>query len=104
MRNKLGQKITKHERSKQIMSTTPKQDNDNIMTLAEVLSYLKISRESVNKAIKNGQLRTFKIGNRYRFLRSDINQYIDNMCTPTITMEAKNETEDNRICNTTQKK
>lgn len=84
------------------MSTAPKQDNDNIMTLAEVLSYLKISRESVNKAIKNGQLRTFKIGNRYRFLRSDINQYIDNMCTHA-TMEAKYETEDNRICNTTKK-
>lgn len=84
------------------MSTTPEQDNDSIMTLAEVLSYLKISRDSVNKAIKNGQLRTFKIGNRYRFLRSDINKYIDNMCI-RITMEAENETEDNRICDTTKK-
>ncbi len=45
---------------------------NEIMTVEEVMEWLKITKRSVNDWIKKGQLPAFKIGKTIRIKRSDI--------------------------------
>lgn len=53
-------------------------ENDGIMTMGEVCGYLKISRNTADKLIKNGELKAFRVGRVYRILKSDVDSYIHN--------------------------
>lgn len=47
-----------------------------VMTTEEVVAYLRISRKTINKLIKNKELPAQKIGKNYRFLKSEIDRYL----------------------------
>jgi excisionase family DNA binding protein len=43
-----------------------------VMTSREVMAYLKISKPTLYRMIRLGDLRAVKIGKNYRFLKEDI--------------------------------
>ena len=47
-------------------------DNGKIMTINEVASFLKLSKITIYKLIKNGDLPAFRVGNSWRFDRDKI--------------------------------
>lgn len=47
-----------------------------VMTTEEVVAYLRISRKTINKLVKNKELPAQKIGKNYRFLKSEIDRYL----------------------------
>jgi excisionase family DNA binding protein len=47
-------------------------DNGKIMTINEVASFLKLSKITIYKLIKNGELPAFRVGNSWRFHRDKI--------------------------------
>jgi len=49
---------------------------DEVMTIQEVADYLKLTRQTVYKLLKNGDLKAFKIGRSIRILRSEIKRFI----------------------------
>ena len=50
--------------------------NQNIMTIKQVAEYLKVSRRTIYKLVKEGTIPTFKIMNMWRFEQSQIDQWI----------------------------
>jgi len=48
------------------------QDNVNIMTINEVAAFLKLSKITIYKLIKKGELPAFRVGNSWRFHRDKI--------------------------------
>jgi len=65
---------------KLIPTTSPKPANDRVaarlsgevMDLNEVCDFLRLSRSSVKRAIKAGEIPALKIGTQWRFRRTDI--------------------------------
>lgn len=51
-------------------------NNEDIMTLAEVAEYLKISEKSVLRMIQKEQIPCAKVGNQWRFMRSMIDDWL----------------------------
>ncbi len=49
---------------------------DEVMTIQEVADYLKVTRQTVYKLLKNGNLKAFKIGRSTRILRSELKRFI----------------------------
>jgi len=47
-----------------------------IMTSREVMAYLKISKPTLYRMIRLGDLRAVKIGKNYRFLKEDIEELL----------------------------
>ncbi len=47
-------------------------DNSQIMTVEEVAAYLKLSKITVYKLVKKGQLPGFRVGNSWRFRKDRI--------------------------------
>ena len=47
-------------------------DNGNVMTITEVASFLKLSKITIYKLIKRGELPAFREGNAWRFYRDKI--------------------------------
>lgn len=47
------------------------------MTIPEVAEYLRVTRQTVHKLIKDGKLNFFKIGRSTRILRSEVKKFID---------------------------
>ncbi len=52
-------------------------NNDEIMTVAEVAEYLKISEVTTYKFVKQGKIPGFKIGRYWRIKRSDLTEFIE---------------------------
>lgn len=52
-------------------------DGLGLMTIKEVMVYLKIRESKVRKMILNKEIKYIKIGNLIRFRRIDIEKYID---------------------------
>lgn len=50
--------------------------NDEILTVAQTATYLKVSDKTVLKRIKNGELVASLVGRVYRIKLSDINAYL----------------------------
>lgn len=46
------------------------------MTVAEVADYLSLDPQTVSRKAQNGDLPAFKVGNRWRFDREDIDRWI----------------------------
>lgn len=50
---------------------------DKVMTIPEVAEFLKVTRQTVHKLIKSGDLKAFKIGRSTRILCEDLLDYIN---------------------------
>ncbi len=55
------------------MGTAPKSE---LMTVAETCLYLKITTRTLYRYIQNRQIPAFKLGKEWRFVRSDLEQWI----------------------------
>lgn len=59
-------------------NTTNNATFDSILTLQDVMKYLKISRSMIYKMMDKGEIKGFKIGNQWRFKKEDIDSFINN--------------------------
>ena len=55
------------------MGTAPQRE---LMTVAETWLYLKITTRTLYRYIQNRQIPAFKLGKEWRFVRSDLEQWI----------------------------
>lgn len=51
-------------------------NNDQLMTLDEVAKFLKVSRPTIYRKVKSGEIPAKKIGRSWRFLKSDLMQLV----------------------------
>ena len=51
---------------------TPNKDSSQIMTVEEVAEFLKLSKITIYKLVKKGQLPGFRVGNSWRFRKDKI--------------------------------
>jgi len=49
---------------------------DEVMTIPEVAEYLKVTRQTVHRLMKDGKIKAFKIGRSTRIMRSEIERFI----------------------------
>jgi len=49
---------------------------DEILTLEEVVAYLKAGRRTVYRFAASGQIPAFKLGGSWRFRRTELDQWI----------------------------
>lgn len=47
-----------------------------VMTTAEVMDYLKISRKTLLKLVHRGEIPARKVGKDFRYLKSEIDNYL----------------------------
>lgn len=52
------------------------EQKNEVMTTVEVVSYLKVSRKTVMKLVHEGKIPAKKIGKNYRYLKSEIDNYL----------------------------
>ena len=50
--------------------------NQNLMTLKEVCNYLGVTRYTIYRLIKDGQLPASRVGGQWRFRRSEVEEYL----------------------------
>jgi excisionase family DNA binding protein len=55
------------------MGTAPKNE---LMTVTETCRYLKITSRTLYRYLRNRQIPAFKLGKEWRFVRSDLEQWI----------------------------
>jgi len=53
-----------------------KQPKSEIMTAEETCRYLKITQRTLYRYLRNRQLPAFKLGKEWRFVRSDLEEWI----------------------------
>lgn len=53
-----------------------KQPKSEIMTAEETCRYLKITQRTLYRYLRNRQIPAFKLGREWRFVRSDLEQWI----------------------------
>ena len=51
-------------------------ENDEVFTTKEAVEYLKTTKTTILKMIKDGRLKANKVGRGYRFLKSEIDNYL----------------------------
>jgi excisionase family DNA binding protein len=51
--------------------------NDQILTLKEVSSYLKLAEKTAYRLVSEGKLPGFKVGGSWRFRRDDLHAWIE---------------------------
>lgn len=56
-----------------VMGTSPKSE---LMTVAETCRYLKITPRTLYRYLRSRQIPAFKLGKEWRFVRSDLEQWI----------------------------
>lgn len=59
-----------------MMLTHKNEPKINLLSPAEVCSYLNIGRNTMYKLLQDGQLSAFRIGNRWKIPESSINDFI----------------------------
>ena len=50
---------------------------DNLMTLAEVAAYLRLSKDTVYRMASSGKLPASKVGSQWRFRKGDVDQWLE---------------------------
>ena len=50
--------------------------NNEVMNTDEVVQYLRITRKTLLKLIKDGQLKARKVGKNYRYLKTEIDHFL----------------------------
>lgn len=56
----------------------------NIYTIEELQKDLKVSRNTVLKLIKNGEIQAIKVGTQYRIPEENVKRFISNATLPTM--------------------
>ncbi|MAF74844.1 helix-turn-helix domain-containing protein [Alteromonas macleodii] len=51
--------------------------DDEILTLEEVASYLKLAKKTAYRLAAEGKLPGFKVGGSWRFKKADVNDWIE---------------------------
>jgi len=54
------------------------QENSEIMTIDEVADFLKLSKITIYKLVKKGDIPAFRVGNSWRFQRDKIELMVTN--------------------------
>ncbi|MEW6245156.1 MAG: helix-turn-helix domain-containing protein [Nitrospirota bacterium] len=54
----------------------PKEVRNELLTVAETCRYLKVTPRTLYRYIRNRRLPGFKLGKEWRFVRSDLEQWI----------------------------
>ena len=49
-------------------------DNQEILTMKEAASYLKITEKTLLKLIKEGRVRSLRVGNAIRFIKDELTE------------------------------
>ena len=52
-------------------------DLTRLLTVAEVASVMRVSRMTVYRLIRRGQLKAIRVGRNYRVREDDLNQYLE---------------------------
>lgn len=47
-----------------------------VMTTDDVVSYLKVSRKTLLKLVRNGEIPARKVGKNYRYLKKELEKYL----------------------------
>jgi excisionase family DNA binding protein len=63
-------------RRKDIAAELSPGDQSKVMTIAEVADYLNCHYGTVYRLVRGGELPAFRLGGSWRFLRSDLEQWI----------------------------
>jgi excisionase family DNA binding protein len=71
---KIMKQISKSEQSKTENSRSSQAGE--LLTIAEVADYLKLSRRTAWRWCKSGQLPAFKVGHQWRVAKSDLEDFI----------------------------
>jgi excisionase family DNA binding protein len=50
---------------------------DTLMTIDEVASYLRLSKDTVYRMVQKGRIPASKVGMQWRFRRADVDQWLD---------------------------
>lgn len=50
---------------------------DTLMTIEEVASYLRLSKDTVYRMVQKGKIPASKVGMQWRFRRSDLDLWLD---------------------------
>ena len=50
---------------------------ERLLTLAEVATYLRLSKDTVYRMASNAKLPASKVGNQWRFRREDVDQWLE---------------------------
>lgn len=58
------------------LNSTPSISPDELLTIAEVAVYLKLSRRTAWRWCKAGQLPAVKVGHQWRVARSDLESFV----------------------------
>lgn len=51
--------------------------HEEILTLQEIAEYLKVDKRTVYRMVKSKKLPAFKVGNQWRFSKTDIFKWIE---------------------------
>jgi excisionase family DNA binding protein len=62
-----------------------KEPKSELMTAEETCRYLKITPRTLYRYLRNRQIPAFKLGKEWRFVRSDLEQWIRNRTNPPLT-------------------
>jgi excisionase family DNA binding protein len=54
----------------------PRQSKDELLTVAETCRYLKIAPRTLYRYIQTRRMPGFKLGKEWRFVRSDLEQWL----------------------------
>ena len=65
------------------MGTAPKSE---LLTVEETCRYLKITPRTLYRYLRSRQIPAFKLGKEWRFVRSDLEQWIRDRTRTTIDM------------------
>ena len=59
-----------------LVHMTSNPDNQSLMTLKEICDYLKVTRYTVYRLIKDGQLPAIRVGGQWRFRSDEVQRYL----------------------------
>jgi excisionase family DNA binding protein len=69
-----------------VMGTAPKSE---LMTVAETCRYLKITPRTLYRYLRSRQIPAFKLGKEWRFVRSDLEQWIRDRTRSAVSSSIK---------------
>ena len=59
--------------------------DDKVMTTTEVMAYLRVTRKTLLKLVREGRIKANKVGKDYRYLKSEIDNYLRGQISPEDT-------------------
>ena len=54
----------------------PRKYDDDVLTVSELMDMLAIGKNTAYKLIREGKVKSFRLGNSYKILRKSVEEYI----------------------------